>query len=291
DEDDDDEDDEDDEDEDDEDEDDEDEDEKPKRSASVASRQPEKAQPAPPTNAASKFVPAAKQTGKQATKQAPKPVTPKPPTKAPAPAVVKHPSEIALPSRNSEILIGLTSTIAAYAAFFAGTLILDSSQEAKHSSYFSNSAWVFLIAYFCIAFAATQFIRRERPAPPKKIPTGDGPNSHLTKYFGNRKQPPLETTGLALGCLLCGPLYLAYISKAYEIWDRTYADKNPWMWIIFAVIFTLMTLGIAHALRPPSIEQEVNRRIPTRRIVLLLMTPFGLVYGMIYFASFLLPWK
>lgn len=207
----------------------------------------------------------------------------KPATKVPAKAgpikkaakpVVKLPSELPLPPRNNEIVTGLVVAIAGYLAFWFGWSIYSTSIEKRHIGFFSNSAWAFLIAYFLVAVAAVVFVRRERRDPKDK----------------SGAEPKIDRLGVLLAGLVCGPFYAVYWWKAYEIWKTMYAGERPVMWTIYVAAFALMTWGVVYALRPPSEQEELHRRIPGRRILLMLMTPFAIVYGMIYLAGIHPPW-
>jgi heme/copper-type cytochrome/quinol oxidase subunit 2 len=204
-------------------------------------------------------------------------------TKAPAKAgpvkkatkpVVKLPSELPLPPRNNEIVTGLVVAIAGYLAFWFGWSVYSTSIEKRHIGFFSNSAWAFLIAYFLVVVAAVIFVRRERRDPKDK----------------SGAEPKIDRLGVLLAGLVCGPFYAVYWWKAYEIWKTMYAGARPVMWTIYVAAFALMTWGVVYALRPPSEQEELNRRIPGRRILLMLMTPFAIVYGMIYLAGIHPPW-
>jgi hypothetical protein len=206
-----------------------------------------------------------------------------PATKAPAKAVpvkkaakpvVKLPSELPLPPRNNEIVTGLVVAIAGYLAFWFGWSVYSTSIETRHIGFFSNSAWAFLIAYFLVAVAAVIFVRRER-RDPKDASSGE---------------PKIDRLGVLLAGLVCGPFYAVYWWKAYAIWKTMYAGERPVMWTIYVAAFAVMTWGVVYALRPPSEKEELQRRIPGRRILLMLMTPFAIVYGMIYLAGIHPPW-
>ncbi|HNT00361.1 MAG TPA: hypothetical protein PKL73_25585, partial [Polyangiaceae bacterium] len=188
--------------------------------------------------------------------------------------ITKMPSEIPLPPRNNEIVTGLVVAIGGYIAFWLGWSIYSSSIEQKNVNFFSNSAWAFLVAYFLIAVAATFFVRFERRDPKDE----------------KNKKPKLERQGLLLASLVCGPFYVAYWWKGIELWEKMYAQERPGMWVIFVAFFAFVTFGIGYGLRPPSENEELQRRIPGRRVLLMVMTPFAIVYGMIYLAAFYPPW-
>jgi hypothetical protein len=212
---------------------------------------------------------------KQAAKAPPAKKTPATvPTKKAVKQVVKLPSELPLPPRNNEILTGLVVAIAGYLAFWFGWSIYSTSIEKRHIGFFSNSAWAFLIAYFLVVVAAVIFVRRERRDPKDK----------------SGGEPKIDRLGVLLAGLVCGPFYAVYWWKAYEIWKTMYAGERPAMWTIYVAAFAFMTWGVVYALRPPSEQEELHRRIPGRRILLMLMTPFAIVYGMIYLAGVYPPW-
>ncbi len=248
----------DDEDEDDEDEDDEDEDDEDDEDEDDEDDEPKKTVPAKQEAKAPAKKPAAKAVqAKQATKP-----------------IVKLPSELPLPPRNNEIVTGLVVAIAGYLAFWLGWSIYSTSIEKRHIGFFSNSAWAFLVAYFLVAVAAVIFVRRERRDPKDK----------------SAGEPKIDRLGVLLAGLVCGPFYAVYWWKAYGIWKTMYAGERPVMWTIYVAAFAFMTWGVVYALRPPSEQEELNRRIPGRRILLMLMTPFAIVYGMIYLAGIHPPW-
>ncbi|MFW5740796.1 MAG: hypothetical protein ACOC1F_10575 [Myxococcota bacterium] len=198
--------------------------------------------------------------------------------------VVKLPSQLPLPSRNSEILTGLGMAVGGYLAFWYGWMIYSESLAKQHVNYFSHSAWAFLVAFFLIVFAAFYFVRLERhdEEPSKGSPKPSKKDS--------APRDRLDRLGVLLAGLICGPLYVIYWYKAYEIWHQSYATERPGMWVIYVALLAVMSLGAWHGLRPPSHEDEVQKRMPGRRVLMLLMTPFVLVYGMIYLASFYPPW-
>jgi len=226
---------------------------------------------------------------------------PKPKKKVSAPKkksapVVKLPSQLPLPPRNTEILTGLGTAIAGYLAFWYGWSVYNLSIEKHHVNFFSHSAWAFLISFFMIILAAFYFVRLERRelTEPKQDPNADPKKGH--PYRERREDEKsveprkLDRLGVMLAALVCGPFYVIYWWKAYDIWKSMYAADRPVMWVIYVAMFAFMSLGLAHGLRPPTDEDETQKRMPGRRVLLLVMTPFSLVYGMIYLASLYPPW-
>ena len=147
-------------------------------------------------------------------------------------------------------------------------------------SFFSNSAWAFLISAFLIITAGFFFVRLKRREPTKE------------KDNNRKDAKPLKVDpiGVALAVLLCGPIYVIYWYHGFHVWKKMFADDNPTMWIIYGVLLAVMSFGVYQGMRPPTEEEERNRTIPGRRLLLLLMSPFALVYGMIYLAGFHPPW-
>lgn len=198
--------------------------------------------------------------------------------------VVKLPSELPLPPRNSEIMTGLVLAIAGYLAFWYGWSVYSLSIEKRHASFFSNSAWAFLIAFFLVIMAAQYFVRQER-----KEPEGGKKGASKPKV-ADTVPAKVDRLGVLLAVLVCGPFYGVYWWKAHTIWSSMYAGERPVMWVIYVAALALMSVGVFHGLRPPTHQEEQMRRIPGRRILLLLMSPFALVYGMIYLAGLHPPW-
>jgi TRAP-type C4-dicarboxylate transport system permease small subunit len=274
------EDDEDDEDEDDEDEDDEDEDDEDEDDEEDEDEEDEEEEQPKPPKKAVKPKKVTGVTGTKATAKQPKPV-------------VKLPSELPLPPRNSEIMTGLVLAIAGYLAFWYGWSVYSLSIEKRHVSFFSNSAWAFLIAFFLVIMAALYFVRRERKEPDGQKTPDARNGSYRTAPEGKvaqSKPARVDRLGVLLAVLICGPFYGVYWWKAHTIWNSMYASESPVMWVIYAAALAIMSLGVFHGLRPPTEAQEKMRRIPGRRILLLLMSPFALVYGMIYLAGLHPPW-
>lgn len=202
-------------------------------------------------------------------------------TKAKPPKqVVKLPSELPLPPRNSEIRTGLVLAIAGYLAFWYGWSVYSLSIEKRHVSFFSNSAWAFLIAFFLVIMAALYFVRRERKEP----------DDQKKGKVADTTPARVDRLGVLLAALICGPFYGLYWYKAHTIWNSMYASERPVMWVIYVAALALMSFGVYHGVRPPTETEEKMRRIPGRRILLLLMSPFALVYGMIYLAGLYPPW-
>ncbi len=202
-------------------------------------------------------------------------------TKKSSKPVIKHPSELPLPPRKTEITIGLVLAAVGIVLFATGWSIYTQSINAHKVNYFSHSAWAFLAAFFTMILSSFYFVRYERRDPKAE-------KKHPERKAEPRTKP--DTMGIVLAALFLGPFYGLYWFKAYEVWSSMYASERPVMWVIYVAFFAFITLGAIYGLMPPSEEEEIHRRIPGRRIFMLLMTPFALVYGMIYLASFYPPW-
>lgn len=186
------------------------------------------------------------------------------------PATPQQAAVVPVRDRNGEVRVGLMLSVAGLLVFWGGWMVYSASLEKHHTNYFSHSAWIFLIAYFLVALASFQFVRLQ---PGKSGRAGE-------------ELPRVDRLGVVLAAVVCGPFYGVYWYKAANIWGQLYPN---WWWV-FGVLFALMSFGVYYALRPPSPEDERAQRMPTRRVILLTMIPFGMVYGMIWLASLYPPW-
>ncbi len=181
--------------------------------------------------------------------------------------------------RNGELRVGLMTATAGYLAFWGAWMIYSKSVTARLVNYYSHSAWLFMIAYALVTVAAFYFVRLETSARfPKAAGGKTAPESSKLR---------VDKTGVLLAAAVCGPLYAVYWYVAKSVLQAEY-DKM-W-WLLELVAFVAITLGGWWGLRPPSIEDERRERWPTRRVLMLLMVPFLMVFGMIWLASAYPPW-
>ncbi|MCU0693815.1 MAG: hypothetical protein MUF54_20700 [Polyangiaceae bacterium] len=203
------------------------------------------------------------------------------------------PASIPMPARQNQLMVGLGSAGGGLLSFWLAWDIYDRSIAKQHVNYYSHAAWLFLIAYFFMTMATYAFVRLERAAPDPKTPVERAEAS--VRQPAAVLAPPVvlhgvDRVGIVLAVLLCGPFYALYWWQAGMIWAKTYALQNSGMWVIFVALLLSASAGAFHAIRPPSERDERAHRMPTRRVILLMMLPFGMVFGMIWLASLYPPW-
>jgi hypothetical protein len=147
------------------------------------------------------------------------------------------------------------------AAFWKGW----SLYRTEGRDFYSGSAWLFLIAFFMVTVSAFHFI-----------------NGQIALKPGQKGKSLLEALLPAL------PFFALYGVVWYSAWDAWSTMYGPngrgWMWMFF-IALALASWGVWYGLRPPSADDIKADRLPTRRVVLLLMLPFVTVFGMIWMAE------
>ena len=233
--------------------------------------------------------------------------------------VRKNLDEVPFPSRKSEMAAGGVLAAGAYVALWIGYSIYSASVAAHHSSYFSNSAWAFATGLFLLLLAVMTWIRYDRSHLEARTATGTDmqPKSKATRSPSvtarsdafsltqasaeatatntkkNIKLPhkaKYDLPGLVWAILVGGPVYVAYWWKAADVWLRMFATERPGLWGVFLVLFAITSVAVVYGLLPPSLDEERQRRMPVRRVVLLVMSPFAFVFGMLYLGAFYPPW-
>ena len=131
--------------------------------------------------------------------------------------------------------------------------------------FYSGSAWLFLIAFFMVTVSAFHFLGGQlHPGP------------------GEKKKSLLEALVPAIPFFA---LYAVVWWAAWDAWSALYGPHgNRWM-IMFFLSLAIVSWGVWYALRPPSPEDIKADRLPTRRVIMLIMLPFVTVYGMIWLAE------
>lgn len=186
----------------------------------------------------------------------PKPSPKKEPKPAPK-AAAKAPDPGLLTPTNVALLLAA----AGLGAFWKGWSLFRS--EGK--DFYSGSAWLFLIAFFLVTVSAFHFL-----------------GAQLQKKPGEKGKSLLEAIVPALPFFA---LYAVVWWSAWDAWSVLYGPNGrSWMWMFF-IALALASWGVWYALRPPSAEEVKADRLPTRRVILLLMLPFVTVYGMIWMAE------
>lgn len=193
-----------------------------------------------------------------------------------APLVPADPAAV----RSGELRVGLMTATAGYLAFWGAWMIYSKSIAARHVNYFSHSAWLFMIAYSLVTVACFYFVRLDVSARYPSSAKGDQASSPASA-------PAVDRNGVLLAAAVCGPLYAIYWYVARSVLRAHYSQN--W-WILELVAFLAVSIGAWWGLRPPSLEDERRERMPTRRVLTLMMVPFLMVFGMIWLASVYPPW-
>jgi hypothetical protein len=157
--------------------------------------------------------------------------------------------------------VALLLAAAGLGAFWKGW----SLYRTEGRDFYSASAWLFLIAFFMVTVSAFHFLSGQIAVKP-----------------GQKGKSLLEALVPTLPFFA---LYGVVWWSAWDAWSVLYgSDGRSWMWRFF-IALALASWGVWYALRPPSPDDIKADRLPTRRVVLLLMLPFVTVYGMIWMAE------
>lgn len=189
---------------------------------------------------------------------------PKVAKKEPAKAAAKTDGKPAEPGLMTPTNIALLLAAGGLGAFWKGWALY----RTDGRDFYSGSAWLFVIAFFMVTVSAFHFLGAQ--LRPKK---GEKPKS------------------LAEAVIPALPFFALYAViwwVAWDTWSVMYGANNHWMWMFF-ISLAFMTWGMWYGMRPPSEEDVKKDRLPTRRVILLLMVPFMAVYGMIWLAERVTP--
>lgn len=177
--------------------------------------------------------------------------------------------------------IALLLAIGGLGAFWKATLLF----KSEGHDFYSGSAWLFLISFVLVTLSAYHFldrrlrIRKRREAGSPK-PADDKPGAD------GETAAPVSQSSFAEALVPALPFLAIYSVvwwMAWDTWSVMYAGRS-WQWM-FGIALVLVSYGVYYALKPPSEEDEKAKRMPTRRLIMLVMLPFVVVYGMIWLAE------
>jgi hypothetical protein len=181
--------------------------------------------------------------------------------KAAAAKGAKPPAKPAEPGFLTPTNVALLLAAGGLAAFWKGWDLY----RTPGKDFYSGSAWLFLIAFFLVSVSAFHFLGAQMRGGP-----------------GEKPKKLLEAL---VPCLPFFALYAVVWWSAWESWKAMYgATSNRWMIMFFGAL-AVVSWGVWWALRPPSPEDIKADRLPTRRVIMLLMLPFVTVFGMIWLAE------
>jgi len=179
-----------------------------------------------------------------------------------AKAAVPAPAKKAEPGLMTPTNIALLLAAGGLLAFWKGVTLF----KSEGRDYYSGSAWLFVIAFFMVTVSAFHFIGGQLPKPGEKVQ--------------KLEQRMLEALVPALPFFA---LYAVIWWVAWDTWKALYPGSS-WLWM-FGLGISACSLGVWHALKPPSPKEVEKDELPTRRVILLLMVPFVAVFGMIWLAE------
>jgi hypothetical protein len=189
---------------------------------------------------------------------------PKDAKKEPGKAAAKTEAKPPEPGLMTPTNIALLLAAAGLGAFWKGWALY----RTEGRDFYSASAWLFVIAFFMVTVSAFHFL---------------GPQLRPAK--GEKAKSVVEALIPALPFFA---LYAVIWWVAWDTWSVMYGANNHWMWMFFLSL-AFVSWGVRYAMRPPSEEDVKKDRLPTRRVILLLMVPFVAVYGMIWLAERVTP--
>jgi len=156
--------------------------------------------------------------------------------------------------------------------------------RSGHHDFYSISAWLFLISFFLVTVSAFHFLgpqlNRLRKDDSKTERSGQGP-------YRDGKVAGAQPTRFWEALVPALPFFALYAVIFWEAWDKwsvLYSGSRSWIWM-FVGALALVSWGAWHGLSPPSLQDVKADRLPTRRVIMLLMIPFVCVYGMIWLAE------
>ncbi len=174
-------------------------------------------------------------------------------------------------SNNTALLL----SVAGLLAFWKGWSLFVSVKQDR----FSHAGWLILIALVLVTLSAFHFLGASARGTTSGNPTDAFPKNSDAKVEVRR---PIEVLGSLLPAL---PFLGIYCILWWALWSQVWRSTYPGSTWLYFVALIVITWGAYVALKPPSEREEDANTMPTRRVIMLIMLPFGLVYGMIWFSS------
>jgi hypothetical protein len=179
--------------------------------------------------------------------------------------------------------VAVMAAAAGLLAFWKGSAIYGESGR----DFYSASAWLFLVAFFLVTVSALHFLgpKLRQALEPEAPRSPETDAADARRPGGDAAAAPQQKRPSAFETVIPAfPAFALYAVLWWVIWDVWNKVYPRFVWAYFPAL-ALVTYGAYRALRPPSESEERAATMPTRRVMLLIMLPFVVVYGMIWLAS------